>query len=200
MEKLKDWSSLIEQKMTCFVVVDRLKNAISNVKKKEEAKEEYIIQRKMFRRRIKDELKIQEMKLQMKSKGYKKRDKIVNKERVKLSKLVKTNFDGTSLDWFLFWKEFKSEIEKAGIGHVGKFSYPKELLIRREGLLNDGLPFTSFEETLVISIHALGTMNKLKELDGYARLTLVKLLIICTDLGRIDEDWQECTSPQYLTH
>ena len=244
MEKLKDWSSLIEQKMTCFVVVDRLKNAISNVKKKEEAKEEYIIQRKMFRRRIKDELKIQEMKLQMKSKGYKKRDKIVNKERVKLSKLVKTNFDGTSLDWFLFWKEFESEIEKAGIGHVGKFSYPKELLIRREGLLNDGLPFTSesysigksillgtfgkstkttaayiqyitampviqsshpnqiqyFEETLVISIHALGTMNKLKELDGYARLTLVKLLIICTDLGRIDEDWQECTSPQYLTH
>ena len=52
----------------------------------------------------------------------------------------------------------------------------------------------------MISIHALGTINKLKEIDGYARLTLVKLLSICKDLGRIDEDWQECTSPQYLTH
>ena len=72
----------------------------------------------MFRRRMKDELKIQEMKLQMKSKGYKKRDKIVNKERIKLSKLVKTKFDGTSWDWFLFWKDFESEIEKAEIGHL----------------------------------------------------------------------------------
>ena len=57
-----------------------------------------------------------------------------------------------------------------------------------------------FEEKLVISIYALGTINKLKEIDGYARLTLVKLLSICTDLGKIDEDWQECNSPQYLTH
>ena len=162
MEKPKDWPSLIEQKMTCFDVVDRLKNAISNVKEKEVAKEEYIIQRKMFRRRMKDELKIQEMKLQMKSKGYKKRDKIVNKERVKLSKLVKTKFDGTSLDWFLFWKEFESEIEKAGIGHVGKFSYPKELLIRREGLRNDGLPFTSesYSRDKSILLGAFGKSTK----------------------------------------
>ena len=51
----------------------------------------------MFRRRMQEELKIQEMKLQMKSKEYEKRDKIVNEERVnvKLPKLVITKFDGT---------------------------------------------------------------------------------------------------------
>ena len=54
----------------------------------------------MFRGRMQEELKIQEMKLQMKSKEYEKRDKIVNEERVnvKLPKLVITKFDGTSLD------------------------------------------------------------------------------------------------------
>ena len=41
----------------------------------------------------------EEMKLQMKSKEYEKRDKILNEERVnvKLPKLVITKFDGTSL-------------------------------------------------------------------------------------------------------
>ena len=66
-------------------VIDRLKSAISNVEKKEEAKskfEENIIQEEMFSRRMQEELKIQEMKLQMKSKEYEKRDKIVNEERV----------------------------------------------------------------------------------------------------------------------
>ena len=64
-------------------VADRLKIAISSVEKKEEVKvkdEENIIQDKMFRRRMKEELKIQEMKLQMKSKDYEKIDKIVNEE------------------------------------------------------------------------------------------------------------------------
>ena len=63
-----------------YDIVNRLKSAISNVEKKEEAKakhEENIIQEEMFRRRMQEELKIQEMKLQMKSKEYEKKDKIV---------------------------------------------------------------------------------------------------------------------------
>ena len=54
-------------------VVHSLKSAISTVEKKEEAKgknEENIIQEEMFRRRMQEELKIQEMKLQMKSKEW----------------------------------------------------------------------------------------------------------------------------------
>ena len=76
-------------------------------RKKEEAKakhEENIIQEVMFRRRMEEELKIQEMKLQIKYKKHEKRDRIVNEERVnvKLPKLVITKFDGTFLDWFPF--------------------------------------------------------------------------------------------------
>ena len=109
MENLEELPSIMEKKMARFDdVVDRLKSAISNVEKKEEIKakhEENIIQEEMFRRRMQEELKIQEMKLQMKSKEYEKRDKIVNEERVnvKLPKLVIKMFDGTSLDWVGFW-------------------------------------------------------------------------------------------------
>ena len=85
------------------------------------------------------------MKLQMKTKEYEKRDKIVNEERVngKLLKLVIAKFDGTPLDWFCFWNQFKSDIDKTEIGPVSKLSYLKELLILRVRLLIDGLPFTS---------------------------------------------------------
>ena len=94
---------------------------------------------------MQEELKIQEMKLQMKSKVYEKRDKIVNEERVnvKLLKLVITKFDGTSVDWFHFCNQFESQIDKAEVGLVNNFSYLKELLIPRVRKLIDGLPITS---------------------------------------------------------
>ena len=67
MGNLEEWSSDMEEKMAHFDdAVDRLKSAISNVKKKEEAKakhEENIIQGKMFRRRMQEKLKIEKMKL-----------------------------------------------------------------------------------------------------------------------------------------
>ena len=80
----------------------------------------------MFRRKIQEELKVQMMKLQMKSKDYEKRDKVVNEERVnmKLPKLIITKFDGTSLDWFRFWNQFESdwsEIDKTEISPASKF-------------------------------------------------------------------------------
>ena len=66
--------------MTCFAdVLNRLKSAISNVEKKEEAKakhEENVIQKEMFRARMCEEFKIQEMKLQTNSKEYEKSDKL----------------------------------------------------------------------------------------------------------------------------
>ena len=67
MGNLEEWSSVMVEKMAHFDdVVDRLKSAISNVKKKEEAKakhEENTIQDKMFRRRMQEKLKIEKMKL-----------------------------------------------------------------------------------------------------------------------------------------
>ena len=133
-------------------VVDRLKSVTSNKEKKEEAKakrEENIIHEQMFRRMMQEELeKIQEMKLQIKSKECEKRDKKVNEERVNVQfpKLIITKFDGTSLDLFRFWNQFKSQIDKTEIGPVSKFSYPKELLIPTVRLVIDDLSLTSEEE------------------------------------------------------
>ena len=161
---------------------------------------------------------------------------------MKLPKLVITKFDDTSFDWFRSCNQFESEIDKAEIGLVSKFSYLKELLIPRVRLPTDGLPFTfegysrakpillrmfvkstriadahiqcitslpviqnsypnrlhDFYEKLVISVSPLDTMNKLKEINGYVRLTLDKLSGIRADLVRIDEDWQEWTFPQFV--
>ena len=79
-ENLEEWSSIMEEKVARFDdVVDRLKSAISNAEKKEEIKakhEENIIQEEMFRRRMQEELKIQEMKLQMKSKSMRREIKL----------------------------------------------------------------------------------------------------------------------------
>ena len=78
-----------------------LKSEISNVDKNEEIKAKHvknIIQEEMFRRRMQEESNIQEFKLQMKSKEYEKRDKIVNEKKVnvKLPKLLMAKFNGTS--------------------------------------------------------------------------------------------------------
>ena len=79
MENLEQFSNVMEEKMARFDdVVGRLKSPISNVEKKEVAKakqEENIIQEEMLRRRMQEELKIQEMKFQMKFKEYEKKDK-----------------------------------------------------------------------------------------------------------------------------
>ena len=50
----------------------------------------------------------------------------------------------------------------------------------------------------MVSVQALQTMNKLKEINGYVRLTLNKFLGIRSDLVRIDKDWQEWTFLQLV--
>lgn len=44
------------------------------------------------------------------------------------SKLIITNFEGTALDWFRFWNQFKTEFDKQNISNVTKFLYLKEFL------------------------------------------------------------------------
>ena len=48
----------------------------------------------------------------------------------------------------------------------------------------------------MISVPALDTMSKLKNFNGYVRLTLEKLPGVRTDLVKLDEDWQEWHSGQ----
>ena len=100
------------------------------------------MQEERFKRRMEEELKIEEMKLDMKKKNEDK-DIIVNSNiQVKLSKLAITKFEGTHLDWFRFWNQFETEIDKVEISAISKFSYLKEFLVPKLRALIDGLPFT----------------------------------------------------------
>ena len=54
-----------------------------------------------------------------------------------------TKFNGTRLDWFRFWNQFESDIEKSELAHVLKFSYLIGLVSPKVQLLIDGLPFTT---------------------------------------------------------
>ena len=74
------------------------------------------------------------------------KEEIVN---VKLPKLIITISDGTSVDWFRFRNQFESEIDKAEIGPMSKFSYLEKFLIPGLRLLIDGLPFTRAKSILL---------------------------------------------------
>ena len=93
------------------------------------------------------EVKIEEMKMEMKKKGFEfSRDEIVKSDEkvsAKLSKVKITKFEETALDWFWFWNQFETEIDQIQISPISKFSYLKEHLVPKERLLIDGLPSKS---------------------------------------------------------
>ena len=71
---------------------------------------------------------------------------------------------------FRFWNQFESEIGKAEISPVSKFSYfrsEKELLIPRVRLPIDELPFTSEGYSRAKSI-SLGKFSKSTEIQLYS--------------------------------
>ena len=130
--------------------VGKLKEEPSIASDREEVearRKEDLIQEERFRRRMEEEVKIEEMKMEMKKKGFEfSRDEIVKSDEkvsVKLPKLKITKFEGTALDWFWFWNQFETEINQVQISLISKFSYLEELLFLKVRLLIDGLPFTS---------------------------------------------------------
>ena len=130
--------------------VGKLKEEPSIASDREEVearRKEDLIQEERFRRRMEEEVKIEEMKMEMKKKGSEfSRDEIEKSDEkvsVKLPKLKVTKFEGTALDWFWFWNQFETEINQVQISLISKFSYLEELLFLKVRLLIDGLPFTS---------------------------------------------------------
>lgn len=146
-ETVDEWVNITEEKMTRYQeVVDRLSmclEELQEVKKAVTRKREEEKHEEMFKRRMEEELKIEEMKLQMKKKSEEK-DIIVNRNiQVKLPKLELTKFEGTPLDWFRFWNQFETQIDKVEMSAITKFSYLKEFLVPKVRTLIDNLPFTS---------------------------------------------------------
>ena len=65
----------------------------------------------------------------------------LQRKAVKNYPLTITKFQGTHLDWLRFWNQFETEIDKAAITQVAKFSYLKELLITKIPSVVDGPPY-----------------------------------------------------------
>ena len=86
---------------------------------------------------------IVEMQLHMKKEEDKAMKSDCNALKVKLTKLVITRFNGTHMNWFRFWNQFENEIDRSELYAVSKFSYLKELVSSKVGVIIDRLPFTS---------------------------------------------------------
>ena len=127
-----------------------MKEELSTASDREETearRKEDLIQEERFRGRMEEEVKIEEIKMEMKKGGFEfSRDEIARsneKVRVKLPKLKITKFEGTVLNCFWFWNQFETEINQVQISLISKFSYLNKLLVPKIRLLIDVLPFTS---------------------------------------------------------
>ena len=130
--------------------IAKLKDEAENYKRFLQDKEK----EKRMQRKLEEERRIQEMKAEMKKlkKTEERRGSREDEVRVKLPKLVISQFEGTHLDWFRFWHQYETQIDKSGLSPISKFSYLKEFLAPKVRVLNDGLPFTTvgYERVKVI--------------------------------------------------
>ena len=72
-----------------------------------------------------------------------KEDKSIKNLKVKLPKLVVTRFNGTHINYFRFWNQFKREIDWSKMSGVSKFFYIRELIFPKVKIIIDEFPFTS---------------------------------------------------------
>ena len=101
-------------------------------------------QEENFRKRYEEEMRLEEMRMEMRKKYVDSEGKKSASEsnKVKLPKLVISKFEGTASDWFCFWNQLETKIDKQDVSPVTKFSYLKEFLFAQVRKLIDGLPFT----------------------------------------------------------
>ena len=95
-----------------------------------------------FERRIGEEQRIEEVRQEL-QKSSRIRGEDNKDPKSKFPKLVTSQFNGTHIDYFRFWNQFETQIDKSELSSVTKLSYPKELVIPKVRLLIDGLPWNT---------------------------------------------------------
>ena len=149
-----------------------IKRAVAKFKDETENYARYLQDKeeeKRMQRRLEEERRIQEMNAEMKKlkKTEGRRGSREDEVRVELPKLVIASqagqFEGTHLNWFRFWNQYETQIDKFGISPISKFSYLKELLAPKAPVLLDGLPFTTegYERAKVILKSKFGNFLRL---------------------------------------
>ena len=126
-EEVTQWSPDLEEGIAKTVTTSEvIKRAVAKFKDDAENYGRYLQdkeQEKRMQRRLEEERRIQEMKAEMKKskKTEEKRGSRKGEVRVKLPKLVISQFEGTHLDRFRFWNQYKTQIDKYGISPISKF-------------------------------------------------------------------------------
>ena len=151
-EEIEQWTENHRVAVAIYdAQIEEIHNRIITLKREKEDDDAGQEERRI-QRRLEEERRILEMQMEAKTKeeGEKEEKKkeysLLNDRKfskTKLPKLVITKFDGTHFDWFRFWNQFESQIDKCDLSQVLKFSYLKELVIPKVLLLIDSLPFTS---------------------------------------------------------
>ena len=145
---IDEFTAKIEGNMARFDdFVSKLEKSVKRLNDGEQAETRSKVdqeQEEIFRRRYERRLRLEEMRMEMRriyvdSEGKKSASE---SNKVKLPKLVISKFEGTALDWFRFWNQFETEIDKQDISPVTKFSCLKEFLFPQVRNLIDALPFT----------------------------------------------------------
>ena len=168
-EEVTQWSADLEEGIAKTVTASEvIKRAIAKLKDEAENYKRFLQDKeeeKRMQRRLEEERRIQEMKAEMKKlkKTEERRGSREDEVRVKLPRLVISQFEGTHLDWFRFWNQHETQIDKTGLSPISKFSYLKELLGPKARVIIDGLPFTTeqYERAKVILKSSLGNLLRL---------------------------------------
>ena len=77
----------------------------------------------------------------------------------------------------------RSEVANAHVQNIMSLPPPKQLCKSQKN--------PEFSEKLLCSVQASDAMGKIKEMNGYVRITLDKLQGIRADLLRNDDNWQD---------
>ena len=111
--------------------------------------------------------------------------------KVKLPKSVIVRFNNTHINWFRFWNQFESEIDRSKLSANSKCSYHKELVYPKVRFIINGLPFTS-EGSLRAKNIMISKYGKLNEVaNAHIQNIILHFYINSVNLFNIHEFTQK---------
>ena len=115
---IDEFTVKIEEAMARFDgVVSEVEKSLKRLNDSEQAKARSNVDQEReenFRRRYEEEMWLEKMRMEMRKKYVDSEGKksACESNKVKLPQLVISKFEGTALDWFRFWNQFETEIDK----------------------------------------------------------------------------------------
>ena len=120
-EEIEQWTENHKAAVAIYdAQIEEIENRIITLKREKEADDAEQEERRI-QRRLEEKRRILEMQMEVKKKEEREKEEkkkeysLLNDckfPKTKLLKLVITKFDGTHFDWFRFWNQFESQIDK----------------------------------------------------------------------------------------